>query len=129
MHEPPPVQTAASTPSFEDFTAFPHPYLKASVGRLRSELFSAARALRGELLDAFWESIDELNDLRHAKTSASWRRSSVPQRLVVLDGAHQKAVLMRLRIDMFSVAQSMYGELLDEFWRSIDELNKLRPMK
>jgi hypothetical protein len=36
---------------------------------------------------------------------------------------------MRLRIDMFSVAQSMYGELLDEFWRSIDELNKLRPMK
>ena len=38
-----------------------------------------------------------------------------------------KAMLLRLRIEMFSFAKAMQGELLDEFWRAIDELQALRP--
>lgn len=123
--------SAEQTPSFSDFAAFPSPYLKAMLKRLRVEMFSVARALRGELLDAFWDSIDELNDLRRAEaTSTPWQRSSVPQLLVVLEGGElQKALLMRLRIDMFSVARSMTGELHDAFWQSVDELAALRPKR
>ncbi len=119
--------TAAQTTDYEDFAAFPNPYLKATLDRLYSELFSAAKALRGELLDAFWQSIDELNIFRHDPTSTL--NEAVPWKLVVLDGVHQKALLMRLRIDMFSIAKSLHGALLDEFWKSIDELRKRRPKK
>lgn len=125
------THSSAEAPSYTDFVAFPSPYLKAMLARLRTEMFSAACALQGELLDAFWSSIDELNDLRRTETetSTSWQRSNVPERLVVLDGERQKALLMRLRIDMFSVARSLAGALLDEFWKSVDELAVLRLLK
>lgn len=121
------THSSAEAPSYTDFVAFPSPYLKAMLVRLRTEMFSAACALQGELLDAFWASIDELNGLR--RTETSWQRSNVPERLVVLDGERQKALLMRLRIDMFSVARSLSGPLLDEFWTSVDELAMLRLLR
>lgn len=117
--------TVTVTTGYSDFASFPHPYLKALIDRLRSELFSAARALRGDLLDAFWQSIDEFNALRRDPTATL--SDAVPQRLVILDGEHQKAVLMRLRIDTFSVIKALRGDLLDAFWRSLDELAALRP--
>ncbi len=123
------THSSAEASSYTDFVAFPSPYLKAMLVRLRTEMFSAACALQGELLDAFWASIDELNDLRRAEPSTSWQRSNVPERLVVLDGERQKALLMRLRIDMFSVARSLSGPLLDEFWTSVDELAMLRLLR
>lgn len=121
--------TAVETTDYKDFATSPHPYLKAIVDRLRCELFSAARALRGDLLDAFWQSIDEINALRE-NPAASPRASpsdAVPQRLVALDSEYQKALLMRLRIDMLSVARALRGDLLDMFWRALDELSALRP--
>lgn len=39
-------------------------YLKVMLMRLRIELLSAAKALRGDLLDEFWKIIDDVNALR-----------------------------------------------------------------
>jgi hypothetical protein len=39
-------------------------YLKIMLMRLRIELLSAAKALRGDLLDDFWKIIDDVNELR-----------------------------------------------------------------
>lgn len=37
-----------------------------------------------------------------------------------------KAMIIRLRIEMFSVAASMQGELAREFWQIVDDLNAHR---
>lgn len=39
-------------------------YLKVMLMRLRIELLSAAKALRGDLLDELWKIIDDVNALR-----------------------------------------------------------------
>lgn len=101
-----------------------HPCLEMIMDHLLSDMFSAARVLRGELLDAFWRSVDELTALRHAPTTPL--SDALPKQLVLLGGEHQKAWLMRLRIDMFSVAKALHGEILDSFWKALDELMALR---
>lgn len=126
MNPTPTAQIAAQL-TIDDIPPFAHPYLKTILCRLHSELFSAAKALRGELSDAFWKSIDELHTFRDAPTAPL--SDAVPQQLVVLEDVGQRALLMRLRIDMFSVARSLRGDLRDAFWRSIDALNALRPTK
>jgi hypothetical protein len=42
---------------------------------------------------------------------------------------HLKAMVMRLRIEMKSCAAALQGELADEFWRLVDELNAMRSAK
>lgn len=56
-------------------------------------------------------------------------QTQLPDDFLTFPSPYLKAMLMRLRIEMFSVAKALQGELLDEFWRSIDELNRLRPAK
>lgn len=40
---------------------------------------------------------------------------------------HLRAMVMRLRIEMKSCAVALQGELADDFWRLVDELNAMRP--
>jgi hypothetical protein len=37
-----------------------------------------------------------------------------------------KAMVMRLRIEMFSAASALQGDLADEFWKLVDDLNTMR---
>jgi hypothetical protein len=37
-------------------------------------------------------------------------------------------MVIRLRIEMKTCAKALDGELLDEFWRLVDELNAMRPV-
>lgn len=43
--------------------------------------------------------------------------------------AYLKAMLVRLRIEMLSSASALQGDLLDEFWEIVDDLNALRAMR
>ena len=59
--------TERTETDFADFAEFPSPYFRAMLMRFRIELRSAAKALRGNLLDEFWKVIDDVNTLRPKK--------------------------------------------------------------
>jgi len=44
-------------------------------------------------------------------------------------GLHLKVMLIRLRIEMSAAARALQGELRDEFWQLVDDLQAMRPKR